>query len=145
MHFMYMLKRTSLILFVTFLVMFNTVFNSFVSCCDAAEDLFLNNDEKTCCVCCTNKVNETSLTKHWIGKPQTTIDDCNACLCIPYINNADTFCFFTKRTLTPSIPMGSASSSGRQIKHSSSYSLCASHHKRSSSLKSGRQIKQRSS
>ena len=104
MNFMYMLKRTSLILFVTFLVMFNTVFNSFVSCCDASEDLFLNNDEQTCCVCCTNKVNETSLTKHWIGEPQTNIDDCNACLCIPYINNSDTFCIFTKRTLSPFNP-----------------------------------------
>ena len=101
MNFLHMLKRTSFILFVTFLVIFNTVFNSFVSCCDAEEDLFLNKDEQTCCVCCTNTVNETSLTKHWIGKPQTTIDDCTSCVCIPYINNSDTFCIFTKRTPSP--------------------------------------------
>jgi len=101
MDFVYMLKRTSFILFVTFLVIFNTVFNSFVSCCETGEELFVNSDEKACCVCCTNKVNDTSLANHWIGEPQTTIDDCTSCVCIPYINNSDTFCIFTKRTLSP--------------------------------------------
>ncbi len=101
MNCMYMLKRTSFILFVTFLVICNTVFNSFVSCCDAGEELFMNNGEQTCCTCCTSKVNDTSLSNHWIGKPQTTIDDCTSCVCIPYINNSDTFCIFTKRTPSP--------------------------------------------
>ena len=101
MNFLHMLKRTSFILFVTFLVIFNIVFNSFVSCCETGEELFMNNGEQTCCTCCTSKVNDTSLANHWIGKPQTTIDDCTSCVCIPYINNSDTFCIFTKRTLSP--------------------------------------------
>jgi hypothetical protein len=96
MNFLHMLKRTSVILCVTFLVIFNTVFNSFVSCCETGEELFVNNGEQACCTCCASKVNDTSLTSHW-----TTIDDCTSCVCIPYINNSDTFCIFTKRTPSP--------------------------------------------
>jgi len=101
MNFMYMLKRTSFILFVTFLVIFNSVFNSFVSCCETGEELFMNNGEQTCCTCCTSKVNDTSLANHWIGKPQTTIDDCTSCVCIPYINTSDKYFVFIKRTISP--------------------------------------------
>jgi len=102
-----MFKRTSLIILVTFLVMFNTVLNSFVSCCETGEELFLNNDDKTCCVCCAGTVDKPSLANHWIGKTQTTIDDCDSCVCIPYINTSDKYFVFNKRTTSPfySIPV----------------------------------------
>ena len=94
-----MFKRTSLIILVTFLVIFNSVLNSFVSCCEAGEELFVNNDEKGCCICCNNTADQTFLTNHSSGKIQTTIDDCNSCPCIPYATTADNYFVFIKRTV----------------------------------------------
>ena len=101
MKFLHILKRTSLILFVTLLVICNTVLNSFVSCCETGEELFLNNDDQSCCVCCADTVNKTSLANHSLGKTPTTIDDCDSCVCIPYIKTSDTYFVFNKRTISP--------------------------------------------
>jgi hypothetical protein len=98
MKFLHIMKRTSLIIFVTVLLIFNTVLNSFVSCCETKEELFLNNDDQACCVCCSDTVNKTSLINHSSGKTQTTIDDCNSCACISYINTSDKYFVFATTT-----------------------------------------------
>ena len=99
--FLHIMKKTSLIIFVTFLLIGNTVITSFVSCCETKEVLFLNSDDHPCCVCCSDTVNKTSLTNHWIGETETTIDDCDFCVCIPYINTSDKYFVFINRTISP--------------------------------------------
>ena len=94
-----MFKRTSLIILVTFLVIFNTLLNSFVSCCEAGEELFVNNYEKGYCICCNNPADQTFFTNHSSGKIQTTTDDCNSCVCIPYATTSDNYFVFIKRTV----------------------------------------------
>ena len=101
MKFLHILKRTSLILCVTLLVICNTVLNSFVSCCETGKELFLNNDDQSCCVCCADTVNKTSLANHSLGKTPTTIDDCDSCVCIPYATTSDNYFVFIKRTILP--------------------------------------------
>ena len=95
----HMFKRTSLIIFVTILVVFNTVFNSFVSCCETREELFFGNDERAGCICCNNTEKQIFLTNHSSVKIQTTIDDCNSCVCIPYATTSDNYFVFIKRTI----------------------------------------------
>jgi hypothetical protein len=94
-----MVKRTSLIILVTFLVIGNTVLNSFVSCCEAKEELFVNNDEQGCCICCNTSVDKTFLTSRSSGKSQATSDDCNSCVCIPYATTSDNYFVFIKRSI----------------------------------------------
>lgn len=101
MTFLHMPRRTSLIIFVTCLVVFNTVLNSFVSCCETGEDLFLNNDEKACCTCCNNRVDRTFPANHSLGKTQATVDDCDSCVCLPYATTSDNYFVFIKRTSLP--------------------------------------------
>jgi len=96
-----MFKRTSLIIFVTFLVIFNTVLNSYVSCCETREERFLNNDEQGCCICCSNAVDNTFLTNPSLGKSQATIDDGDSCVCIPYASTSESYFVFTKRSFLP--------------------------------------------
>ena len=94
-----MYKRTSLIILVTLLVIANTVLNSFVSCCEAGEELFVNGGEQGCCICCNNTVDNTFLTNTSSEKSQATVDDCYACVCIPYATTSDNYFVFIKRTI----------------------------------------------
>jgi hypothetical protein len=96
-----MFKRTSLIILVTFLVIFNTVLNSFASCCETREERFLNNDEQGCCICCNNNFDQTFLTNHSSGKSKASIDDCDSCVCLPYASTSDNYFVFTKRIFLP--------------------------------------------
>ena len=94
-----MFRRTSLIILVTFLVIFNSVLNSFVSCCEAGEELFLNNDEQGCCICCNNAVAKTFFYNYSSGKIQAPIDVCDSCVCIPYVTKSENYFVFIKRTI----------------------------------------------
>ena len=101
MKFMRIIKGTSLIISVMFLLIFNIIFASFVSCCETKEELFLNNDEHACCTCCNKTVDKTLITNHASVKTQTTVDDCDSCVCITYASTSASYFVFTKRTILP--------------------------------------------
>ena len=122
MKFIHTRNRTSLVIFVTFLGIFNTVLNSFVTCCEAGEEPFVNNDEEGCCICCNNTVDNTFLTNHSSGKPQATIDECDSCVCIPYASTSDNYFVFIKRTIlsflfSPIVPAASFVENNVPTKH----------------------------
>jgi hypothetical protein len=96
-----MFRRTSLIILVTFLVLFNTLLNSFVSCCETREELFFGNAGQSGCICCNNTVDQPFLTNHSSGKTQAEIDDCDSCVCTPYVSTSDNYFVFIKRTSLP--------------------------------------------
>jgi hypothetical protein len=101
MKFTRMFKRTSLIIFVTFLVVFNTVLNSFFSCCEAREEPFFDNDEHACCICCNNTEDQTFFTNHSSGKTQAKTDDYDSCVCFPNVSRSDNYFVFIKYTSLP--------------------------------------------
>jgi len=98
---MHTFKGTSLTVFVMFLLIFNIVLNSFVSCCETKEEFFLNNDDHECCTCCNKTVDKTLVPNYASGKTQTTADDGDSCVCIPYASTSDSYFVFTKRTIAP--------------------------------------------
>lgn len=94
-----MFKSTALIIFVTFLVVFNIVLNSFASCCESDKELFFNSEERGCCICCTAPVDKTFLANRSSGISPATIKNGNACLCMPYASISDNYFVFNKRTI----------------------------------------------
>ena len=95
----HMFKRTPLIIFVTFLVLFNTLLNSFATCCESDKELLFNSEERGCCTCCNTAADTTFRANPSSGTSALPTDDCHTCLCIPYASTSDNYFVLNKHTI----------------------------------------------
>ena len=92
-----MLKRSSLLIFVTILLLSHILLNSFALCCSAGEEFMVNKHEQGCCICCTPTEDKPFFSNQASGRMQPAIDDCNFCACILSVTASDNYFVFVKR------------------------------------------------